>query len=912
MSLARSQGFRKIILFIALSFVIYLSGSFNDKVFALCRDDICYLPPHECVPIGCPNYGHYTACNYSTCKQWKTCYMVGNSCVMDCDIIGACVWDWCDTCDDGGGGDDNHRPTASITVPVGCPGTDVNPVVLPNKAGQANTITVNASDIDSNLERIDLYFRPWDRPSSTYTDPFTSIGQQACSGDSCSATFSWNTNRSGWSVIYPNVSDALGEWCTGLPYHTYDCDPSRPETDDIDNCKVYANTPPSWEPIAGQNISGPSQVRVNHVVMLSPNVYDPDYSADPPHSNSHQVRTSWTDTCTGTFPNISEIRIRAKGDQVNGIGPDMQVYRAPLSGSAPYPARTPITGCSFGVGNTTYPSDPNAYNYSCNVNSQNSVLDIAFLNDLYADGKDRNLYIDWVELVHSVSGYGYEVTRIQAEGLVESPVGSPDPAYAARVVYDRGIPSNSAFDGADINPSPFNLGDQVILPWNGALRLGPLWRAPANVATCNVSVGVSDRYHTGETKSKSINVCGLGPAAPSIPCTTTPKYQYSESLTVPLTWNSVTNWGNTCNLIERSYRVQVKRADESSFTQVNQIPHSSLNPPTHTWSYIPPFNVPGVYEWRVVSDNKEYVSAPSNSCFFEIEQSPLPGWFTSIEGDVYAPGITMTLPQNPDPIWSGSKLRLARGKASNLFGTVFSGGPGGRIEMYLGSGTEVNNSLISESTKWAKYMPVSNLWPSQFMVGGVPQFTLPSTAEHVSHVNNLSPNKVYYTTHTNFFNGSKYFDLTGPGVAVLYYTGDQDLLINQYVRHKSDDSSERLLLILNKNLEVRYTVNVNDPPTPTTQAAVEMGILSSGNITFTRRNPEGADSSVVVEGPLVAAGSLSFLRNRGGAGINNKYPAEIVRYNPNVLYQLTVQERASSVPNYTGLFKYLIIWESGK
>ncbi len=158
--------------------------------------------------------------------------------------------------------------------------------------------------------------------------------------------------------------------------------------------------------------------------------------------------------------------------------------------------------------------------------------------------------------------------------------------------------------------------------------------------------------------------------------------------------------------------------------------------------------------------------------------------------------------------------------------------------------------------------------------------------------------------------GNSEYEVDSPGgVAVVYITGTNPVIINRPVR--SQDRS-RILLVSAAPIDVIRAVG---DPTPSvgSRAHVELGILAQRNVTFigTADEINDPDTTIVVEGPLVVGDKtlvplVKFDRDRGST---NNYPAHMVNYNEDYLVTLAKQVRASNALNAYGLSVVNISWE---
>jgi hypothetical protein len=340
-----------------------------------------------------------------------------------------------------------------------------------------------------------------------------------------------------------------------------------------------------------------------------------------------------------------------------------------------------------------------------------------------------------------------------------------------------------------------------------------------------------------------------------------------------VSWAPPAAWGDVCvPPIKNLYTVYLD-------TSAN--PSTPLCTNTTLTSCIKNNITPGVtYYWKVLANNGELDGLPTGvySCTVP---SLAKDWYTSIDGNVYAPGISAKVPAgtpwNPKAIGYG-------------FASLFNSG---NTNTSVVNGTPVENPA---SGYWVDRMPikaVGSFWTPYKSTFGTPSNTTPT-----ANFQNLNPDNVY--TFSGTIGANTAYTLTKDGVAVVYVTGVNPFTING--NFTSSSTSRRIVFVTNSNVSIGSNVFTTNPiktSTPNIQAA----IITSGSITL---GAAIANPSIVLEGPFAARSSLNLTRS---PYTTYTYPSEVVIYNPTIISRLTSQERSSSNANYTGLMTNEIIWE---
>ncbi len=215
------------------------------------------------------------------------------------------------------------------------------------------------------------------------------------------------------------------------------------------------------------------------------------------------------------------------------------------------------------------------------------------------------------------------------------------------------------------------------------------------------------------------------------------------------------------------------------------------------------------------------------------------GWLQGWDGDVFG-GSTVNFNIHPDQ-------RLGRGLATAFSGNFVSG---------------VAPAKRAESNRWANNVSDS-FWPPQFSTEA------PAGAIQISNLSNLAENTIYKITATELnaiLNQQGRLDYTianiagSPGgVALVYVTGTNTVTVNRSMV-SADDPRDRILFIS----EAPFVYAVPTVPTQPGSAQIQFGLITTSSITFptlVAENSPFPDTSVSVEGPLIAKGDIVVERN---------------------------------------------------
>ena len=277
------------------------------------------------------------------------------------------------------------------------------------------------------------------------------------------------------------------------------------------------------------------------------------------------------------------------------------------------------------------------------------------------------------------------------------------------------------------------------------------------------------------------------------------------------------------------------------------------------------------------------------------------GWFTSINGDVFGGAGSGFSVVDGIPASSGPDFAsyLVQG-----IGSVF-----GVSDLSVKKQPANLNAYSQDSNRYVKNTGSPAFWPSNY------NLTPPADATSFSNCNiltngNLNPDITYKTILSDCLlgrlNGSDLaYKLSKDGVVVIYVTGSGSLTFKNNFRSNAGASSKRRIIFVTA-LPVVYgkVLAGYANPTLTSRPHVEATILTTGDITFKSNDPT-ADTTIVVEGPLVSKANVSLERDRK---TTNNYPAEVIKFNPIYIDKLTTLELTNGT-NKSGLFLNDAIWE---
>ena len=298
-----------------------------------------------------------------------------------------------------------------------------------------------------------------------------------------------------------------------------------------------------------------------------------------------------------------------------------------------------------------------------------------------------------------------------------------------------------------------------------------------------------------------------------------------------------------------------------------------------------PQNKPG-FKYSLSCLNNSSSGVFSTSCAY-IDASSLPvraelgyklssfGWYQVIDGDVFAgcstcaDSVSVGIPDSAD-ILGGFGDNLIEGDGALFANSDISiKNPDGSDRITSNPGNEYYN----------KNMVDGDFWSSGF------SFTPPSQAEEIRNNcssaftnGNLDPNRVYKAdtscVQAAIDGVNTNYRLARDGVVAVFVTDANTLTFSK--NFKSESSNKRIIFITEGPVEISKDVG-EAAPTDSTAANIQASIVSAESINFLSSGASD-DTTVIMEGPLVAkSGNVDFTRDRG---LQNGYPAQVVRYNP--------------------------------
>ena len=286
----------------------------------------------------------------------------------------------------------------------------------------------------------------------------------------------------------------------------------------------------------------------------------------------------------------------------------------------------------------------------------------------------------------------------------------------------------------------------------------------------------------------------------------------------------------------------------------------------------------------------------------DLKPEAFPSWITALDGDVFSEDIGMSTPAAP-----------ANGFGSYLINHLSDGSGGYAFANNMITLAPVNvsknggfagNLMHPDFTNQNKVQKSHNdisveefdfRAPNREYVKGI------DSPEDFSSLENGGIYTISAETFNDMLSASSApltYSVADSGVAIVYVQDDQGELAFQ--RGFVPSNNGRLLIIADSN--VTFTKNVGfstiSEYTPTATPLVVAGIVSSGDIIFESTADVSTELPILVQGPLVAKGTIQVPRNLGDN--NGLYPAVSVLYSPRYLTKLTQIERSHDVQNYTG------------
>jgi len=337
-------------------------------------------------------------------------------------------------------------------------------------------------------------------------------------------------------------------------------------------------------------------------------------------------------------------------------------------------------------------------------------------------------------------------------------------------------------------------------------------------------------------------------------------------------------------------------------------------------------------------------------------------WMTSINGDVFAPGMQIgmctTKSQGISAGFDGALIERPEGTPYTAKGTVagrpFMGGYLFTHAVFDPNDIEKTN-FITEPLPTKRYAlalakdPLTDLDVSEDRLFGDYRFDslagtemqIPKEAHNLPNLNAKLQDRVYETDDLNTkiqaVNGYKLKD----GPAVIYYSNNNsdeqhDLRFDNPSGFKNLDNIGKLIIITDRDVHIGSSVGYGcwdtgiegkcgaqainaeySPKEILSPPNIEVSIISYGDIIFDPFNTTGTFQdalnagtlkTIKLKGTLAALGSVNFERRL--KDLSSKYPGEAVQYDSDVLYQLTTLERTLDKP-VTGLTSSLVQLDYG-
>ena len=888
----------------------------------------------------------------------------------------------------------NKPPVATISTAVTSGHTLLSPLnqtvyVVP--AGSMQQFNSLATETRANSSwRLQIARRPFNpttRVAPTDAASYVVLGtNSSCMGLNCSATFSDSSTPAGYYVYYPvaqdeiEISSGVGRitnQCNGHPGVNSgavtgwaDCDPTWGDGYQDEVVVLGDNLPTCRSGALG--ITGPNSmfaypdgmpyVYPESVGFFNVSTYDLDNT-----EVKHLWNPNWTNP-DGLYPTISQIRIYAAGTTSQGIGPTMQLW---LGDNSINGTRTKAQEWVVSNVNPAYAP------FTANGTFTNvSSIDVVFPNDATDSTGDRNLFIQKIEITYEVKPGNSLVRTLYP--YTEANTGS--------VYYDRGsvVASPYPLTGDWFDGNSYSAVSQTtgafgvaagVMAWSGAYNFPIPIRS--GVTGGSYSLSATPMAQNNPPFYDGLPCSGLGIAFDSNPTYTIngTAYQRNSSLSCsaqnigtntkiqnttvtlkdssgnPLGFNATTdaNGNYTFNNVPVYYRpdpfcptcgAKVCLQQQSASTGVFIAACMQMQPPVSTpvaWSD-PALCSP------IISTTPSISKGTVATVNLGLDYYQNEKWTMALDGDIYAPGITMDIAVSPNPTFSPYFINRRVDS-----GSPTTGGFAFIDDANVDFGLPLTQANLSEYGGYGMHLRNNtNIYDfkDKWLVGFVP-----SIPNHSKKTDNYNPRNagVYefnsdriYTYTLNQFNdwyhdaGYNSYHITGSSKsAVLYILGDissgDRLTLDKSVRTVSD--SEMLLIITNLPVDIpdtldvdesklisnTYTVNSSSNGLATDQLTagfLDFVILSSSDINIKSRYDDLAattvyDLPVMFYGSLLSKNSVSLGRDLWHI-YNSKYPAEMVRYNNKLIPSLMdLIEANPDVANYTGLttFDIQMIYE---
>ncbi len=425
--------------------------------------------------------------------------------------------------------------------------------------------------------------------------------------------------------------------------------------------------------------------------------------------------------------------------------------------------------------------------------------------------------------------------------------------------------------------------------------------------------------------------CGIAPGRATNP---SPSDGATDVTIAPtLSWDGPSDWGSACGMNNNNrFTVygQVKNGVcEGPGSGYSAIP-SCTNLPEGTTSCIDPFfNTSSTpYCWYVSTNNGTETTLSASTAdevweFRTEEPITYTNWVTALFGDFYAGGLTEQYPSTTRYVTPWNPPYAAYEKEPTS-----SDEP--NVALITSNDTDITNdnganeyNPGSQSNLSVEFANFEETWPASYR--GTPPasaINLPLNGGSCSDIftgsTKLDPYEVYEADAScmseaiNAVDGNPNgYSLASDGYTVIFVTGSTNLEIDSPFTTSNDDY--RVVFVTGPNVSVQIDRNLKLATDPdfNSEPLIEAAFIVTKDLTIEGAANDSSidlttdpDGSIMVEGPLIAR-TVNFNRNRG---LTNQYPSEIVKYNPNYIYNLTEQERTSLKNNGSGLFVIDITW----
>ena len=282
------------------------------------------------------------------------------------------------------------------------------------------------------------------------------------------------------------------------------------------------------------------------------------------------------------------------------------------------------------------------------------------------------------------------------------------------------------------------------------------------------------------------------------------------------------------------------------------------------------------------------------------------GWFTSFDGDVFGGfgsgfSVVNGVPSTIAPTYVGY---LVKG-----LGTVF-----GIADLSVKKQPGNTDVYSEDNNRYVKNTGAPSFWPANYNLIPPSGATLISSCSNILTNGNLNPTITYKVNigclQPVLNSGNILYKLKSNGIVVIYVTGNSGSLTfkNNFQSNAGQASKRRILFVTTLPVIYGKDIGYLSPPSGT-RPLIESAVITSGGVSFptktTKSDPTIEDSTIMVEGPIIAKVDISFNRDRKTM---DKYPAEVVKYNALYLDKLSTLE-LSNGSNKSGLFLNDAVWE---